>query len=66
MSKVITVRDMQDRRILGLSYKTNNLSVLFINVYFPANRPENRDEQLLCLGKIASLIDDADENMYNG
>lgn len=61
LSKYIKILELHDSRILGLTYKNNNFSLLMLNVYLPTNSAYNREEQLSYLGKLASLMDGAQE-----
>ena len=61
LSKYIRVCNAQDPRILSIAYKDDRFSVLLVNVYLPTSSAENRDEQLMYLGRLAALLDDAEE-----
>ncbi|KAG0716019.1 hypothetical protein GWK47_010600 [Chionoecetes opilio] len=52
---------LADPRILGIAYKDDRFSMLLVNVYLPTSNVENRDEQQMYLGRLASIIEDAEE-----
>ena len=51
-----------DPRLLGLCLKLEDREILLINVYLPYFAEYNRDEYLLYIGKILSIIEDAQTN----
>ncbi len=61
LSKYIKVCSTQDPRILSIVYKDDRFSMLLVNVYLPTSSLENRDEQQLYLGRLTSIIEDAQE-----
>ena len=61
LSKYIQVCNGQDSRVLSITYRDDRLSLLLVNVYLPTNSRENREEQDMYIGRLASLIEDAQE-----
>ena len=61
LSTYISVGNAEDPRVMSITYKDERHSMLLVNVYLPTNSRENSDEQALCLGKLAAIIDNAQE-----
>ena len=59
LSSRINIVSFDDDRILGLLYKCNMGSILFINVYLPTNNAGNVDLYLDYIGKITSIIEES-------
>ena len=59
LSKHIRMSGAQDPRVLSITYVDDRLSLLLINVYLPTNIRENRADQAMYLGKMASMLDNA-------
>ena len=59
LSSRINLVSFDDDRILGLSYKCNMGSILFINVYLPTNNAGNVDMYLDYMGKITSIFEES-------
>ena len=59
LSSRVNLVSFDDDRILGLSYKCNMGSILFINVYLPTNNAENVDLYLDYIGKITSIVEES-------
>lgn len=60
LSKHIRVSGAQNPRVLSITYKDDRLSIL-VNVHLPTKIRENMDDQAMCLGTLASLVDSAQE-----
>ena len=53
----IQVKRFEFDRILGLSGTINDLSILFINVYFPVACHAKYEEYIMCLGILSSILE---------
>ena len=61
LSRYIRVSSAQDNRVMSIAYDDGQFSMLLVNVYLPTSSVENRHDQLMYLGRLASLIEDAQE-----
>ena len=61
ISKYVTIKQFNDSRILGLSLGLEDKNKLFLNVYLPARRSGDDDDYMVYLGKLSSIIADAEE-----
>ena len=56
ISEYVTILQYDDPRLLGLSLKLPQRTILFINVFLPTNNPENDEIFTFYLGKLSSII----------
>jgi exonuclease III len=56
------IREYNTNRILGLSVAIRDMRILFLNVYFPVNAYDTRDEYNHCVGLLCSILEDREES----
>ena len=61
LSRYINILQYDDDRILGMSLKLPNKSILFLNVYMPTNSHDETDLYNFYLGKLSSIIAECQE-----
>lgn len=61
VSENVKMRSYDYDRIIGLSVAVGGSSILFLNVYFPTDSPDNFDEYVRCLGLLSSIIESRNE-----
>ena len=63
ISKYVTILQYDDPRLLGLSLKLPQRTILFINVFLTTNNPENDELFTFYLGKLSSIISTCEEDI---
>ena len=53
---LVTPISFEEDRVLGLMFKDDNRSILFLNVYMPTQSNENYDQYISTLGRVMALI----------
>ena len=60
LSQHISIKKFDDKRIIVIEINTLTSKLLLLNVYLPYESHDNYDEYIHCLGKICTILDDAD------
>jgi exonuclease III len=65
LASVVKVSTYEDSRLMGLELMSGSTKILIICVYLPTETPDNFDEYVSYLGKIHSIVDEAQtSNVY--